>query len=411
MNQFMLMFFVLTIIVIQMIQCHTSVVSSNSTESIITSTANSTSKPNYYKFYNESCNAIESRCYSNLECKNYKCKCSTGYIWSNSSMKCLKFSHGSCNHSIECQDYDSNMICSYEKCRCKDGYEIEIDRCIKKPLYMANHNNYCDVEYKCNSTKNLICTSYNRCKCPVGQMWSSNRNKCVKFSIGICYLNRECQDQDYNMECSRRICQCKSGYQLDYLTSKCKPFDKTIGSICSNDYECSSYVSNSRCRYGVCGCKMFYKSSSDLKTCQLAQCHHDYQCHDYDLNSECNSYSRSCQCKTGYYNSDSRCVYSYTPDDHTVYYSYYDYNILWLFFIIFFPVMGLCICCRACCGAKRTRIVNGHETSSCNGICVASGDVPIKQNLVPFSTGQLSVAQLPFDLPPKHQQENANFKY
>ena len=401
MNQFMLMLFVLKI-AIQMIECHTSEVRSNSTESVITSTANSTSKRNYYKFYNESCNAIESRCYSNLECKNYKCKCSSGYIWSNSSMKCLKFSQGSCNDSIECQDYDSNMICLHKKCQCKDGYEIEINKCTKKSLYIVDYDQHCNVEYRCNSTKNLICT-YHMCKCPVGQIWSSNRKKCVKFSIGICYLDRECQDQDYNMECSsNRMCQCKSGYELDGLTSKCKPKDNVITSTCSDDYECSSYVSNSFCQYGQCTCKMFYKSSSDLKTCQPAYCRFDHDCHGYDINSECDSYSGSCQCQIGYYKSNSRCVYRYTPDDHTVYYSYYDYNIIWLFFIIFIPVMGLCICCRACCRAKRVGTINGHQTTSCNGVCIASGHVPFKQNLDLSKTAQLSAARLPFDLPSKH---------
>ena len=163
-------------IVIHLIECQTTNPISDSTETILIKSISSQSN----RTYNEYCQDYSS-CIGNLECINLKCKCSSGYIWSNSTKYCLPYSQQSCNHSIECQDSDPNMVCSDYKCQCQSGYQIVGKKCYRNS-YVSNRNEYCSYDYICNTT--LECIN-NRCYCPAETMWSSELGQCIYITQSL----------------------------------------------------------------------------------------------------------------------------------------------------------------------------------------------------------------------------------
>ena len=72
--------------------------------------------------YNESC-SLDYDCEDGLWCSfGDLFKCNYGYIWSEQYKKYLDYDVGSCNESIQCQDYDKNRVCTNGKCKCDVRY-------------------------------------------------------------------------------------------------------------------------------------------------------------------------------------------------------------------------------------------------------------------------------------------------
>lgn len=416
MNKLILVIFVIKV-VFQQHECQSFNSTTNSqtfsmTNSTSNSTVSSSTTKSVNRLFNESC-YDNSQCYGPLDCKDHKCQCLPGYIWSNSTKNCL-INHSTikqCNYTSQCMEYDPNMICRSDgRCYCQIGYQMSQFKCYKKlnltteptkvttknPL--KTHNAYCDVEYgiKCNST--LTC-KYSWCKCPLRYIWSKQLGKCVSFLDGVCYYNSECQDLDSNTICSTSMkCQCKSGYQLDSYSSLCVAKTNVIGARCYQNYDCG--VINSYCRNNKCTCKMFYEQSSDSSYCLSTVCNRDSNCYSKDINSHC-SYGQ-CQCDSNYYYTNSKCVR----------YTYYNYGYDFFWFFMLIPLFGFCICIRIACVRSRHRIMHHHDhANTCHTIYTSSSAVPFRQNNFVASTSTaapITVSHPPFDAPPKYSQVIAN---
>ena len=380
-------------IVIDLIECQTNP-TSNSTEANLIKSASS------IRTYNQSCKG-DYYCINNLECKNLKCKCPSGKIWSNSTNNCLAFSQQSCNHSIQCQDSDPNMVCSDHKCQCQSGYQIVGKKCYQNS-YISNHYGVCSYNYVCNTT--LECIN-NYCHCPVGTIWSSELVQCISMSLGYCKSNYDCQDQDIHMKCSYSgKCKCEDGYELNSFTKLCKKKKITVGSSCSYSYQCQLDDLNMVCSsYGQCKCSDGYEFDYYIKLCKKkkkvigSSCTYDYEC-DY-LNSYCNY--GSCSCKNGYTESISTCIKDYKVDLYN--YSYLNY--LWMLVIIPFIALFIRFCINYSHLSRRTPQVHVINTPANNFNTISSGVPFVYNNPNPSSSiVQLSCTQPPFDSPPKYEE-------
>ena len=249
-------------------------------------------------------------------------------------------------------------------------------------LKSKNYNKTCDKQIHCDSSLN--CTK-NLCKCPIGNIWSSEYEQCFPFLFGSCKYTYECQDQDPNTICSSlKKCRCKPGYEFEseqlYLESLCLPNTNiTIGTNCKSYYRCRS-IKNSFCNYNKCTCSLFYKKSDNLTSCLPIECISNSECTNQDANSYCDLSSRSCHCSSEYYYLSSECIKQtiYPTTSTSDYKSMNLYSLLILLFIIVIPL--ILFCCIICGKRCFKDYIDGDQTETSHNVngTGASGTVTIR---------------------------------
>lgn len=180
-----------------------------------------------------------------------QCQCKPGYpVRVNSFCLLLKNVTQSCYLSKQCRqlpksyvgcyDYDFNELnetaiidlppdqWSIGKCLCSKSYFLRQNECFPK----KENGERCDDSTQClleNSFCDNTFSAKGKCKCRPGYIaLNPTSDKCVQMrKIGeMCKENSQCQLSDINSECVDNLCQCRSGYMMNWA-SVCIRLTKT----------------------------------------------------------------------------------------------------------------------------------------------------------------------------------------
>jgi len=241
------------------------------------------------------------------------CLCSDSYMWDDAAGQCLAPNNGlfSCRNSIDCYGFlTGNAKCDNGKCSCIGGTSkmLTDKTCLK---YNDNKNPCNDISECYDQGPNAGCLS-GKCSCRENSLMHDVDKICLLRNDGWTPgTASDCYDKSASALFDGK-CNCKTGFTWSEIKRVCAiPNNKRIAAG-SLDFCADNRPMNAELSSGKCACKTGY---SWYNANGYYLCRGDIGAKCLSLELDCKSVSpissycdTTCKCNTGYWNVRDRCL-------------------------------------------------------------------------------------------------------